>query len=132
MSDLNTLSIAWSACKLAESEAVTQRRAIEDKMVKLLELQETDEGTRTETTALYTIKITNRHKRKVDANLIQEIAAEHGLGHLLPSVCRWTPELDMRVWNGLEDKTRAMLGQAITTAAGRPSFAITPTTKETS
>ena len=125
MSDLNALSIAWSAAKIAETEAIAQRRAIEDKMAALLDLKETDEGTRTEATPLYTIKITNRHKRKVDSDLIQEIAAEHGLAHLLPSVCRWTPELDMRVWKGLDEKHRAILGAAITTTAGRPSFAIT-------
>lgn len=134
MTDINALAIAWKAAKLAETEAVEQRRRIEDKITALVGIFETDEGTHTEETPLYTIKITNRHKRKVDPDLIQEIAAEHGLSHILPSVCLWKPELSMRVWKGLDDTTRATLGRAIKTETARPSYAITandePSTKE--
>lgn len=128
--DLNALAVAWSYAKHAEAEAVAQRRAIEDKLTAALEIKETEEGMKTVESLNYTIKITNRLTRKVDADLIQEAAAEHGLSHLLPSVCRWKPELDMKVWKALDDKARAVLSKAITTTAGRPSYSISAITKE--
>lgn len=125
MSDLQSLAIAWSCAKLEESQAVAKRREIEDKMTALLAINEQEEATTTAKTPQYQIKISTRLTRKVDADLIQELAAEHGLSHLLPSVCRWKPELDMRIWKGLADDARSKLSKAITTTAGRPSYSIT-------
>ena len=130
MSDLQALAIAWSYAKQAEAEAVAQRRAIEDKLTAALGIKETEEGTHNADTLNYTIKVTSRLTRKVDADLIQEIAAEHGLTHLLSSVCRWKPELDMRVWKSLEENARTALSAAITTTPGRPSYSISAITKE--
>lgn len=128
--DLNALAVAWSYAKQAEAEAVAQRRAIEDKLTAALDVKETEEGVKSAETLNYTIKVTSRLTRKVDADLIQEIAAEHGLTHLLSSVCRWKPELDMRVWKGLDETARTALSAAITTTPGRPSYSINAITKE--
>lgn len=128
--DINALAIAWSYAKAAEAEAVEQRRQIEDKLTAALGISETDEGVKTAETLNYKIKVTSRLTRKVDADLIQEIAAEHGLSHLLPTVCRWKPELDMRAWKALDEAPRQALSKAITTTAGRPSYSITAITKE--
>lgn len=125
MSDLQSLAIAWSCAKLEETQAVTKRREIEDKMTAMLAINEQEETTTTAKTLQYQIKVATRLTRKVDADLIQELAAEHGLSDLLPSVCRWKPELDLRVWKGLTDDARGKLAKAITTTAGRPSYSIT-------
>jgi hypothetical protein len=128
--DLNALAVAWSYAKHAEAEAVAQRRQIEDKLTAALGIKETEEGTHNAETLNYTIKVTNRLTRKVDADLIQEIAAEHGLSHLLPIVCRWKPELSMSTWKNLDESVRAKLSQAITTTAGRPSYSISAIPQE--
>ena len=128
--DLNALAVAWSYAKAEEAKAVEQRRQIEDKITAALGIAETAEGVKNVETLNYKIKVTSRLTRKVDADLIQEAAAENGLSHLLPIVCRWKPELDIRAWNALEDEARAKLSSAITTSAGRPSYSITAITKE--
>ncbi len=122
--EIQMLASDWLLAKHAEAEAVDKRRAIEDKLTAAIGLDETKEGTHNEKTLSYTIKITNRLTRKVDSDLIQEIAAEHGLSNLLPSVCRWKPELDMRAWKALTPDVQAVLSKAITTTAGRPSYAV--------
>jgi hypothetical protein len=128
--DINALAIAWSHAKQAEASAINTRRMIEDKLTEALGIVETDEGVKNAETLDYKIKVTSRLTRKVDADLIQEAAAEHGLSHLLSVVCRWKPELDLKAWHNLPDETRTKLAPAITTSAGRPSYSITAITKE--
>ena len=128
--DINFLAIAWSHAKQAEASAINTRRLIEDKLTEALGIASTDEGVHNAETVDYKIKVTSRLTRKVDSDLIQEAAAEHGLSHLLSSVCRWKPELDLRAWNALDADTRNKLAPAVTTTAGRPSYSITAITKE--
>lgn len=126
--DLNALAIVWAEAKQAEADAVARRRAIEDKLVAMMGIKETEEGTKNLETINYAIKVTSRLTRKVDADLVQEIAAEHGLTAHLSSLFRWKPEINMAAWKSADESiTRPLLG-AITTTAGRPSFFIT--TKE--
>lgn len=127
---INALAIVWAEAKQAEADAVQRRREAEDKLTAALGIAETDEGVKTFETLNYKIKVTSRLTRKVDADLIQEAAAENGLSHLLDIVCRWKPELDLRAWGNLEDAARAKLAPAITTTAGRPSYSITAITKD--
>ena len=127
---INALAIVWAEAKQAEADAVQRRRDAEDKLTAALGIGETDEGVKTAETLNYKIKVTSRLTRKVDSDLIQEAAAEHGLSHLLSSVCRWKPELDLRAWNALDADTRNKLAPAVTTTAGRPSYSITAITKE--
>lgn len=124
-SDLQSLAIAWACAKHEESQAVEKRLELEDKMTALLQIDEQSESTVTKKTHQYAIKIATRLNRKIDSDLIQEIAAENGISHLLPSVCRWKPELDMRVWKSLNEDIRAKLSKAVTTTPGRPSYSVT-------
>lgn len=127
---IETLAEAWLNLKAAEQHAVEGRRVIEDQMAEALAFEAQSESTTTAKVDGYTIKIAGRLTRKVDADLIQELAAEHGLNNLLTTVCRWKPELEIKAWKALPDEHRAALSKAITTTAGRPSFAITAITKE--
>ena len=62
--------------------------------------------------------------RKVDVDLLQEIAAEHGLEDHLGSLFRWKPELNVKAWQQADDSITLPLSGAITTKPGRPSFSI--------
>ena len=127
---IETLAAQWLDAKHDEARAVEARRIIEDQMSEALAFEAQSESTTTAKVDGYTIKIAGRLTRKVDADLIQELAAEHGLNNLLTTVCRWKPELEIKAWKALSDEHRAALSKAITTTAGRPSFAITAITKE--
>ena len=123
--DLDTAAAEWLTAKETERLAVERRRALEDHIVSLIGLPENFEGTENSDTGRHRIKIAGRMNRKVDAEKIQEIAAENGIEDLLPALFRWKPEINTAVWKTLpEATTRPLLG-GITTQPGRPSFTIT-------
>lgn len=122
--NLEQLASEWLEAKTAEGEAVEKRRYIEDKITALLAINETQEGIHTEKLPGYTLKITNRLTRKVDSDLVQEVAAEHGLSNYLRTLFRWKADIDTRAWKTTSPEVTNLLGRAITTTAGRPSYSI--------
>ena len=125
MKPLQQLSAEWIEAKEAEREATDQRRLIEDKICRALEVQQTDEHTRKVEAEPFIIKIACRINRKVDGDLAQEIAAENGMQDHLGLLFRWKPELSMTAWNGVGDNVKQVFARAITATPGRPSFTIT-------
>lgn len=124
--ELDTLAAQWADAKAAEAEAVARRRSIEDRLVELLEIPETKEGTTSSTTEQgYTIKVVGRMNRKVDTERLQELAAEHGLSEHLSSLFRWSADINAAAWKAAAQSITAPLTGAITTTPGRPSFTIT-------
>lgn len=121
--DVLKLQKEWQAAKLAEREAADRRRAIEDELSKHFGITGDEEGTKT----YEGFKVTCRMNRKIDAEKLQEIAAENGLSVHLSSLFRWKPDINMTAWKAAsEEVTKPLLG-AITTTPGRPSFAIKET-----
>jgi hypothetical protein len=125
MMSLQKLSGEWLEANDAERDATERRRLIEDEMVRLLEVQQTDEHTRKVEANPFTIKIACRINRKVDGDLAQEIAAENDMQDHLGLLFRWKPELSMTAWNGVGDNVKQVFARAITATPGRPSFTIT-------
>lgn len=119
-----TLYAQWLAAKEAERQAVEQRRAIEDQLIAELRVAETDEGTRTVEAGEYKVKITCRMNRRIDAEALQEIAAECGIAEHLGDLFRWKPEINAKAWKSADESITKPLLAAITTQPGRPSFAI--------
>lgn len=128
MTDLQALVKEWLESKAAEAQAVKRRREIEDQLKALTNIPEDLDGTKTLDVPGYVVKVTGRIDRKVDADLVQEIAAEHGLVAHLSTLFRWKPELNMTAWKAADESITRQLSAAITAKPGRPSFAIT--TKE--
>jgi hypothetical protein len=122
---MNELIAKWLEYKYLERRLTDERRAIEDKIIQLQDIPESLEGVTTVKDGRYTLKITGRIDRKVDADLLQEIAAEHDLTMYLPDLFRWKPEIKMSVWRATDASITAPLAKAITAKPGRPSFAIT-------
>jgi hypothetical protein len=125
MSDLYNLSAAWLFHKTAEEHATTERRKVEDQIVKLLEIAENFEGTETSEPEGFVIKIAGRIDRKVDGEKVQELAAEFGLTEHLAKLFRWKPELNMAIWKASDATITGPLAAAITAKPGRPSFKFT-------
>jgi hypothetical protein len=125
MSDLKTLSAEWLVCKYAEEKATTDRRKIEDQMVKLLAIPPDFESTETAEPEGFVVKVSGRIDRKVDSEKLQELAAEAGLSDHLPNLFRWKPEINMAVWKSADEAITRPLAAAITAKPGRPSFKIT-------
>jgi hypothetical protein len=124
VSDLASLSSMWLMAKTAEATAVSDRRNIEDRIRQLTGLRDDVEGTETVKVTGYKVKVVSRLDRKVDAEKVQDLAAEHGLTAHLSSLFRWKPELNMSAWKSADDSITGPLAGAITTKPGRPSFSI--------
>jgi hypothetical protein len=124
MIDIQALADEWLAAKAAESAAIAKRRKIEDDLVKALEVPETLDGTVNHKHGLYVVKVEGRINRKIDAEKVQELAAEAGLTDHLSSLFRWKPEINMTVWKQTSPEITTPLLGAITSSNGRPSFSI--------
>jgi hypothetical protein len=115
----------WLLAKAREGVAVETRRSIEDELVKILKVDATKDGTKTDTFGPYECKTTTRLTRKVDSDLLQEVAAEAGATEHLATLFRWKADIDMKAWKATSAEITNMLAKAITTTASRPSFSIT-------
>lgn len=116
---------AWLNAKQTEETAVKVRRDLEDQMVKEFNVAPTMEGTKNFWTADgYQVKIVGRMTRKVNAERLQELAAEHGLSDHLASLFKWTPTIVSDQWESADPSITEPLLDAITTTAGRPTFKI--------
>ena len=125
MSDLQTLSADWLRYKSDEEKATTERRKVEDQMVKLLAIPPDFESTETAEPEGFVVKVSGRIDRKVDGEKVQELAAEFGLTEHLAKLFRWKPEINMAIWKASDESITRPLAGAITAKPGRPSFKIT-------
>ena len=125
MITLETLCREWQAAKDEEARATARRRSTEDRMLSLIGIAETEEGTvNAKAPGGYKIKVTSRINRKVDSEMVQEIAAEHGLTEHLQTLFRWLPSLNVGAWKNTDASITDPLAKAITATPGRPSFKI--------
>ena len=125
-SQLFELSEAWLQAKEAERMATEARRAVEDELVKFFDISQQMEGTfNAKTNTGHSIKIAGRLSRKVDAEKVQELAAEHGLTEHLSSLFRWKPEVNLTAWKATAPEITVLLADAVTVSSSRPSFQIT-------
>lgn len=122
--DNSDLYSKWLDAKRRESEAVAERRKIEDILIAHNEINENKDGSETFTDGLVKITVTTRINRKVDSDKLQEIAAENGLTPHLSDLFRWKPEIDIKRWKAADESITKTLSGAITAKPGRPSFSI--------
>jgi hypothetical protein len=125
METLEQLIETWTQCKKAEQMSVETRRKVEDRISELLEINPNKEETVNLGVSGYKVKIISRLTRKVDSDLLQEVAAEHGMESLLSSMFRWKADVDIKSWKSATPEVQNVLSKAITTTAGRPSYSIT-------
>jgi hypothetical protein len=115
----------WLDAKAAETAAIKTRRDLEDAMVKTFNVAETLEGTLNFDADTFKVKIEGRINRKINADKLQELAAENGLSDHLASLFRWKPEINAFAWKAAKPEITTPLLDAITATPGRPSFTIT-------
>lgn len=126
MNAMQVWAETWQQAKAEEAAATARRRAVEDKMLEAMQLDEAGEDTTTvKASSNIEIKIVRRIDRKVDADRLQELAIEHGLTDQLSSLFRWKPEINMTAWKQASPEIVRPLADAITAKPGRPSFKVT-------
>ena len=125
MHEIDELIAEWTLAKKAETQAIEVRRKAEDVMLKRLNLDSAFEGTENYEIGRYKVKIVGRLNRKIDAEKLQLLAHENGLSEHLSALFRWKPDINVAAWKATDESITNVLLDAITTTAGRPSFAIT-------
>lgn len=120
-----TLYQRWLDAKEVEKAAIADRRNLEDQMVQAFYVPKDLDGTKTYEKDGFVVKIVGRLDRKVNADKLQDLAAEYGLTDHLSSLFRWKPEINMSAWKSADALITTPLQDAITTTNGRPSFTIT-------
>lgn len=123
---MEQMAAEWLQAKEDERVAVEKRRDLEDAMRKAASIRDDVEGTETLALEGFRVKVVGRIDRKVDADKVQELAAEHGLSDHLATLFRWKPEINMAVWKAADESITRPLAAAITAKPGRPSFTIEP------
>lgn len=121
--DILRLSSEWLFLKNQERDAVNARRQVEDELIQLVKT--TPDGSATTTLGNLNVKVTGRMNRRVDGDLLQDLAAEHGLTDHLGTLFRWKPDINLAAWKAADPSITEPLLDAITTSEGRPSFNIT-------
>jgi len=124
MKTMEQMAAEWLEAKEAERVAVEKRRDIEDSMRKVASFRDDTEGTETLALEGFRVKVVGRIDRKVDADKVQELAAEAGLTDHLSTLFRWKPEINMAIWKASDERITRPLAGAITAKPGRPSFTI--------
>lgn len=125
MLNLEWLMTQWVESKEAELMAQSARRAIEEQLSAAIDLPADFAGTKTLDAGGYKCKAVARIDRKVDADLLQEVAAEAGLSDTLSTVFRWKAEINSKAWASLSQDAISIFNKAITSKQSKPSFSIT-------
>jgi len=119
-----TLYEQWLEAKEAENIAKAKRMMIEDELKRELLINDQQEGSETHQCGEFKVKVVSRLNKKIDADMLQQIAAEEGISEHLSSLFRWKPEINKKVWDNTSEEITSKLAGAITVMPGRPSFAI--------
>lgn len=115
----------WLDAKAIEMAAIKTRRGLEDAIIKSFGIAENLDRTVNFDADTYRVKIEGRINRKINADKLQELAAENGLTEHLSSLFRWKPEINASIWKAAKEEITAPLLDAITATPGRPTFSIT-------
>jgi len=115
----------WIDAKEAEKTAIDLRRSLEDDMVMDFDISKSLDGTQNIDVDGYKVKIVGRLDRRVNSDILQDLAAEHGLTEHLTTLFRWKPEVSVAAFKSADVLITGPLLGAITTTPGRPSFTIT-------
>jgi len=92
--------------------------------MRRLEIAPALDGTERRELGRHALKIVGRIDRKVDSDMAQELAAEHGVTEYLSTLFRWKPEIILRAWSAAPENVTNAFARAITAKPGRPSFSI--------
>ena len=125
--ELRELCVGWIEAKRAETEAAIKLKEVEDKLIALLDVDLSVDGTTRMIDGDVRINVTARPSRTVDDTKLKALAEEHDLKEHLSTLFRWKPEVNLRAWRGADKKITDSLNDAITLTSTRPAFAITVT-----
>ena len=125
--ELRELCFEWTDAKEAEREAALKLKEVEDKLIALLNVDLSIDGTTRVIDGDISLKVTTRLSRIIDTSRLKELAEERDLNEHLSTLFRWNPEVNLREWRRADKIVIDALSDAIAIAPTRPAIAITIT-----
>lgn len=123
MEDIKTLCTNWITAKEQEREFSAFRRELEDQLIQRLKIENLDKSQTKEIDG-FKINATGRVIKKVDAQHVRELAAQHDLTKHLMQLFSWDAKINMREWKKTDPQIIEILEQAINETLSRPTFKI--------
>lgn len=121
--ELKELLAHWVSIKEQEKAMTDWRRDIEDQLISRLKLENLERN-QTKEIEGFKIVANARINKKVDPDLVQEIAHEHGLEAHLNNLFRWKAEINAKAWSKSDPLITGAFEKAVNKEIGRPSFKI--------
>lgn len=122
--NMDELSYKWLELKSLETRVKNERNEIEAEMLERSKINPAVEGTVTIPSDYFDNKVTCKLMKKVDGDLLQEVAHENGLSDHLGDLFKWKPELNVKAWKDASPEVTGPLSKAITTKPSKPGFKI--------
>lgn len=120
--NIDQLADQWQQYKIIEQTAAANRKAIEQQMQELIDIKL--EGSTTEETDHFEIKVVGKVTRSLDADLLQE--DWQNLPKAVQDCVKWKPQVDTKSLRALEAIDDMTLARYMTTKPAKPSFSIKP------
>ena len=112
--NIDQLADQWQQYKSIEQEAAASRKEIELQMQELIHIKL--EGSTTEETNNFEIKVIGKVTRSLDANLPKAVQ----------DCVKWKPQVDTKSLRALEAIDDMTLARYMTTKPAKPSFSVKP------
>ena len=120
--NIDQLADQWQQYKSIEQEAAASRKEIELQMQELIHIKL--EGSTTEETNNFEIKVIGKVTRSLDADLLQE--DWKNLPKAVQDCVKWKPQVDTKSLRALEAIDDMTLARYMTTKPAKPSFSVKP------
>lgn len=114
----------WILAKETEDSARRARLDIESQLVSMFNVPLTHEGTANFERDGYKVKVVGRMNRKVNTDLVRQIAIENGLEDHLPHLFRWSADINSSAWKATDSSITNLLSEGIETKPGKPGITV--------
>lgn len=122
---MNNLFEQWIKLKTLEKEITTERKAIEDQIIKSENINHSFTQSYEENSVI--VKIKSNKSYKIDYFDIVNVAIKHKINQdMLLELFRFKAEINRTNWNKLDYPEKDLYKPFISEKIGRPTFSITP------
>ena len=115
---IEELEAVWLDSKKAENDAKNIRLEAEKQIVKMLKIDDKMVGTRN----FNNIKIVGKTTVKIDRDKLIDIGEENNID--LTKIFKWTPTINKKIFDEIDDKIKFQLSDAITSTPAKITITI--------
>lgn len=122
--EINDLIIKLHEAKAEEAKWKAYRTELEEELADAIRVPDDWEGSKTRKMGEFKVQCRRVMNRRIDGDMLRDIAMEHMLGMVVEQCFRWKPELVKSEWDAETEEHRKIFAPAIITTPGKVSFKI--------